>query len=70
METGRGGLPVAVYLPRRRRVTAIRDQWRVEDEWWRAQPLCRHYVQVLLENGHCLTLFYDLLSRDWYRQNY
>ncbi|MCA1597307.1 MAG: hypothetical protein LC772_12910 [Chloroflexi bacterium] len=50
-------------------VTAIRDRWRVDDEWWR-QPISRLYFQLVLGDGRCDTLYQDLLTEEWYRQNY
>ena len=69
VETGDSALPKAVYLPRRLQVIDLRDLWRIDDEWWR-QEISRRYFRVALEDGRSLTLFEDLLTRRWYRQNY
>jgi len=61
--------PVAVYTRRRLEVTAIRDQWRIDDEWWRRE-ISRCYFQAVLEDGRCVTVFQDLLTRQWYCQSY
>ena len=56
---GRAALPVA----------AIRDQWRVDEGWWReGREIRRRYYQVVLADGRCLTLFQDLLTGEWRRQ--
>ena len=63
------GLPVRVgERGRARRVAAIRDRWRLDDEWWREEPLSRLYYQVECDDGTCETLYCDLLTGAWYRQ--
>jgi hypothetical protein len=49
------------------RVATIRDQWRVDDLWWR-RPVSRRYFQAVLEDGRCVTVYQDLLTRRWFRQ--
>jgi hypothetical protein len=63
------GLPAAVRMPRRLRVAAIEDRWRIDDEWWRAEPVSRLYYTVTLAPGDRLVLYKDLLSGNWYRQS-
>jgi hypothetical protein len=63
------GLPVAVRLPRRQRIAAIEDKWRLDDEWWRAEPIARLYCSVRLASGDRLVLYHDLVSGEWYRQS-
>ena len=45
------GAPVAVTVGKRRahakRVTAVRERWRIDDEWWRHQ-ISREYLTVVL----------------------
>lgn len=52
-----------------RRVLAIRDRWRIDDEWWRA-PVSRRYFEVLLEGGQLHTIFQDGASERWFIQRY
>jgi hypothetical protein len=52
-----------------RRVTAIVETWRVDDEWWR-QEVARRYFAVELEGGRRVTIFRDLLRNAWYAQAY
>jgi hypothetical protein len=69
VRTDRRGYPVRVCVRQRwRYVAAIQDEWEVDIEWWRPRPICRRYLRVLLEDGRCLTLFHDYVSRQWYRQ--
>jgi hypothetical protein len=63
------GSPQAVYSKRRLPVASVCDQWRVDDEWWRSE-VSRSYYQTVLEDGRCVTVFQDLLTRRWFRQNY
>ena len=51
-----------------REVPEILDSWRIDDEWWRKQPVSRLYYRVLLEDGTVVGLFKDLVSGEWYRQ--
>jgi hypothetical protein len=59
------GTPVAVREGRRwRRVEAVRERWRIDDEWWR-RPIVRIYHKVVLEDGALRTLYHDLESGAW-----
>ncbi len=69
VEEGASGEPLAVRLPRRHRIAAIEDRWRIDDEWWRAEPVSRFYYAVLLISGQKVVLYKDLVSGGWYRQN-
>jgi hypothetical protein len=50
-----------------KRVEAIGESWRVEDEWWR-QPISRRYVEVVLEGGGRVVLYEDLITGAWWVQ--
>lgn len=60
-----GGRPCSVAG---RAVEAIRDQWLVEDRWWTATPLRRHYLEVVLAGGRCLVVYRDIGTGCWYEQ--
>ena len=64
------GLPLAVRSPRRQVVTAVEDRWRLDDEWWRREPVSRLYYAVLLAPGQRLALYKDLVTGGWYKQGY
>jgi hypothetical protein len=51
-------------------VAEIQDTWLSQDEWWRQRPIERHYVVVILETGHYLVLFRDLVDSNWYGQHH
>ena len=52
---------------RTRRIAAVRERWRIDDEWWRA-PLSREYLSVVLEDGRPLTLYHDRVEGGWWVQ--
>jgi hypothetical protein len=70
VEEGPGGLPAAIRLKRRQAIASIEDHWRIDDEWWRSEPLSRLYFAVLLGSGQRLVLYKDLIRDCWYRQTY
>jgi|WetSurMetagenome_2_1015567.scaffolds.fasta_scaffold372383_2 hypothetical protein len=64
------GFPAAITLKRRQAVKAIDDRWRIDDEWWRSEPLSRLYFSLILGSGQRLVLYKDLIRGCWYRQTY
>jgi len=69
VRTGEDGEPLFVRLQGRpsRRVEAVRERWRIDDEWWRL-PISRDYRAVVLDDGRVVTLYHDLLDGRWYAQ--
>ena len=63
-------LPLAVRAPRRQAVVNIEDRWRIDDEWWRQEPISRLYFEVTLASGQKQVIYKDLIKNCWYRQNY
>jgi len=70
VEEAPSGLPLAVKTPRRQTIKTIEDRWRIDDEWWRREPLSRLYYEVILASGQRLVLYKDLIDNRWYRQSY
>jgi hypothetical protein len=65
------GEPRAVVLGRERlAVVAVQDRWRIDDEWWREQPVSRVYFSLLLEDGRVATVYQNLVTGRWSQQNY
>jgi hypothetical protein len=52
-----------------RNIAAIRDSWRIDDEWWRDE-ISRRYFAVELEGGGNVTIYHDLTKDAWYVQPY
>jgi hypothetical protein len=69
VRTDEHGVPVHVRLPGKtaRRVEAVRERWRIDDEWWR-EPISREYWAVVLDDGRMLTIYRDLADGLWYAQ--
>lgn len=61
------GAPRRVGM-RRSRVEGVREEWLIEDRWWTREPLRRHYFELVLEDGRCLTVYRDLREGRWYEQ--
>ena len=64
------GAPIRVGPGGKRTVIAIADKWRIDDEWWRKEPISRTYYAVILDNGARTVVFKDLISGSWYKQRY
>jgi hypothetical protein len=62
--------PLEVVLPPRQSIASIEDRWRIDDEWWRAEPIARLYYAVLFKSGQKLVVFKDLLKNEWFKQVY
>lgn len=70
VDTHADGTPASVLVRGTLRpVAAISDQWRIDDEWWRA-TISRRYFALQLEGGMRLTVFQDLVTGGWHRQQY
>ena len=63
------GLPVALKLRGKwLNVESVSDRWRINDEWWRDQPVSRNYFTCVVDEGIKVTVFQDLISEQWYSQ--
>ena len=54
----------------RQLIIAIEDRWRIDDEWWRNEPVSRFYYAVRFASGQRLVLYKDLIQGKWYKQGY
>jgi hypothetical protein len=70
VKEGPKGAPEVVKTARLQAVAAIEDCFRLDDEWWREEPVSRLYYRVLLASGERLTIYKDLRKNAWYRQIY
>ena len=68
IEVNDHGIPERVRARDRwKRVGAILEAWRIDDEWWR-DTISRAYFSLLLEGGEYLTVYHDLVEDRWYVQ--
>jgi hypothetical protein len=49
-------------------IKVVDDRWRLDDEWWRNDPVSRLYYAVLLVSGQRLVIYKDLIANCWYKQ--
>jgi hypothetical protein len=64
VEVDSEGVPLAVEGAA---VGAVREEWVVEDRWWRLRRLWRHYFELVLVDGRDVVVFRTSAGR-WYRQ--
>jgi len=70
VEESPSGIPAALITTRRQAIVAIEARWRIDDEWWRREPVSRLYYAVILASGQRLVLSKNLIDGCWYRQSY
>jgi hypothetical protein len=51
-------------------VSLVRRPWRVDQHWWRAGHVKRDYYRVAPADGPAFTLYHDLFTDTWSRQEY
>ena len=69
VKAGDDGLPVALKLRGRwLNVESVADRWRMDDEWWREQPVSRMYYECVVDGGIRVTVFQNLIAERWYLQ--
>ena len=51
-------------------VAKVVDLWEVDTEWWTPAPVRRRYWRLALVGGGLLTVYRDLDTGDWFRQDY
>jgi hypothetical protein len=70
VEENPAGLPTAVKLKQRHRIITIEDYRRIDDEWWRSEPISRIYYAVTLDSGRRMVLCHNLIDNRWCSQSY
>ena len=70
VEENAEGLPQAVRAKQQQRVETIDDYWRLDEEWWRLEPVSRLYYAIRLASGQKMVIYKDLTNGSWYRQSY
>ncbi|MDQ3572695.1 MAG: hypothetical protein M3383_07540 [Actinomycetota bacterium] len=61
--TAAGGRPQALEGVA---VSAVREEWLVDDRWWSEAPIRRHYFELVLADGRCLVVFRE--RGRWFEQ--
>ena len=69
------GQPISIAETRKGRAITSRvdhviDLWELEDEWWRPASIRRRYFRLLMNTGCVMTIFKDISSEEWFRQEY
>ena len=70
VEENANGKPLAVREKRRQRIETIDDYWRLDDEWWRSEPVSRLYYAICLASEQKMVIYKDLTNGSWYCQSY
>lgn len=71
VEADRHGRPLRLLLASVwQEVALVREPWRIDQQWWRGTPVSRVYYRVAAADGPPLTIYQDLLSGEWWRQEY
>ena len=47
-----------------------RQPWRIDQHWWREPEISRMYFRVAPQDRPPLTIYHDLISGEWFRQEY
>ena len=71
VRTDRAGRPRTVWSPSGwRQVQRVLDEWRVDEDWWSHREIRRTYYRVEFEGPVFMTVFQDLITREWFKQHY
>ena len=69
VKTDPNGCPKAVNLRNKWvAVGAINNRWRIDDEWWRRNPISRTYYECIVDQKLSITLYKNMFTDKWYRQ--
>ena len=71
VEVNAEGVPDRLRLQGRwQDVGLVRSPWRIDQHWWRAEPVSRLYYRLAPQDGPPLTIYRDLVTATWARQEY
>ena len=51
-------------------MTLAPKPWRIDQHWWHSDHVRRLYFRVLAEDSPPWTIYHDLVSDSWFRQEY
>lgn len=64
-------MPVAVLMQDVwRPVEVTRGAWSIDQHWWRGKAVRRTYYRLAPDDGAPITVFKDLTTGQWFRQEY
>ena len=64
------GFPEHITINNQIMYASLEDRWRIDDEWWRVNPISRMYFECILIDGRNITVFKDLINGGWFQQRY
>lgn len=64
------GFPEHITINNQILYASLEDRWRIDDEWWRMNPISRMYFDCILIDGRHITVFKDLINGGWFQQRY
>lgn len=71
IEAGEDGVPLRMRLGGAWvDVSLVRRSWRIDQHWWRGEPVRRDYYRIAPTDGQPLTVYHDLVSGEWAKQDY
>ena len=72
MEIDQDGAPLRMVVGSTwKAISLSRRPWRVDRHWWRgADSISRMYFRVAPEDGAALTIYCDLKTGLWWRQEF
>ena len=71
VEADASGVPLRLRLGGDwQQVTLAAKPWRLDQYWWRGEPIRREYFRVSPEAYPAFTLYHDLVTGAWSRQEY
>jgi hypothetical protein len=71
VEASEHGVPLRLRLGRIwQDVTLTRRPWRIDQHWWRSEPVRRIYFRVAAQEAAPSTIYHDLIDGTWSRQDY
>lgn len=66
VRTNGRGVPLSLFRDgTSEKVTAIYDQWKLEDRWW-DRKIERHYFRVKTSKGLVCDICHDIDTKQWY----
>jgi len=59
-------------MSRQINIITIQEIWKINDDWWSGikKEIKRDYYLIILENHNQITIYKDLISGNWFQQNY